>query len=181
MTKPPRRIDNIEDAFEFLREIKAPARLASHATLVKEAADLLLEKLGQLGIVCDKDLVLIGVVFHDAGKSIFPEEFDVKGEKHERAGQELLLGYGVSSKIARCCVSHGQWRSMDCSFEELLVALSDTLWKGKRDDELEKRVIDEAARRLKKEVWDVYIDLDSCFENIASGGSERLKRSEEYR
>ena len=66
---------------------------------------------------------------------------------------------------------------MDVSFEELLVALSDKLWKGKRVSNLELRVIDQIAALLEKNRWDVFEFLDSSFETIASYGDERLSRS----
>jgi hypothetical protein len=66
---------------------------------------------------------------------------------------------------------------MDCSLEELLVALADTLWKGKRDDILENRVMDERLKQATYRRWQLFIEMDSCFEFIAAGGTERLKRS----
>jgi hypothetical protein len=64
------------------------------------------------------------------------------------------------------------------SFEELLVALADKLWKGKREQALEKKVIETAAAKLGRGFWDVFVELDTCFERIASDGTERLARSE---
>jgi hypothetical protein len=51
------------------------------------------------------------------------------------------------------------------------------LWKGVRRDSLEKKVVEEIARRLRVEVWSIFVELDSCFERIADRGPERLKRS----
>ena len=66
---------------------------------------------------------------------------------------------------------------MPCSLEELLVALADALWKGVRRRELEERVIAEVANRRGVDVWDLFVDLDACFETIAHAGPERLSRS----
>ena len=66
---------------------------------------------------------------------------------------------------------------MECSLEELLVALADALWKGVRRAELEERVVAEVAQRLGKSAWDVFVELDSRFEEIADGGRERLGSS----
>ena len=66
---------------------------------------------------------------------------------------------------------------MKCSIEELLIALSDKLWKGKRVEALELCVIDEFASILRVDRWDVFSDLDAVFEDIAAGGYERLQRS----
>jgi hypothetical protein len=61
--------------------------------------------------------------------------------------------------------------------EERVIALADKLWKGKRDDQLELRLIDEVAGRLGVERWDIFEQLDSTFERIASDSSLRLEES----
>jgi hypothetical protein len=66
---------------------------------------------------------------------------------------------------------------MDCSLEELLVALADKLWKGARHEKLERRVIEGVAGKFGKGVWDVFVELDTGFEEIAAGGAARLERS----
>ena len=66
---------------------------------------------------------------------------------------------------------------MSVSLEELLVALSDKLWKGVRNAQLEERVINEAAKALHQEPWDLFVELDSLFEDIAADGAGRLERS----
>ena len=99
------------------------------------------------------------------------------GSRHEQAGQQKLLALGVNPAIARCCVSHGQWESMPCSLEELLIALSDKLWKGKRVQALEDMVIQRIIDILQKDFWDIFPDLDACFEQIAAQGDQRMARS----
>ena len=79
--------------------------------------------------------------------------------------------------LARCCLSHARWAEMRCSLEELVVALADTLWKGKRDAELERQVVQAIGQRAGRDFWDVFIDLDTCFEGIAADGAGRLVRS----
>jgi hypothetical protein len=58
------------------------------------------------------------------------------------------------------------------------VALADKLWKGKREPALEKKVLELAATKLGRDFWDIFVELDTCFESIAAGGTERLARSE---
>ncbi len=65
----------------------------------------------------------------------------------------------------------------DCTLEELVIALADVLWKGKRNDMLEVRFIDAVAARLGRDRWDVFMPLDGVFEDIAAGGHDRLARS----
>ena len=165
------------DALELLKSLGAPKRLIRHLELVGEAAEDLIKLIQTLGIPFDDNFVRLGVAVHDAGKILHPNELSNKGSAHEPDGERLLLDNGVQSDIARCCLSHARFKEMDVSFEELLVALSDKLWKGKRVEELELRVIDHIGVLLKKDRWDVFEILDSGFETIASHGDERLSRS----
>ena len=66
---------------------------------------------------------------------------------------------------------------MECSIEELIIALADKLWKGKREVDLETAVIERISKLTNQDFWQLFIELDSCFENIASEGEERLARS----
>jgi hypothetical protein len=46
------------------------------------------------------------------------------------------------------CGTHARWREEpEVTLEELLVALADSLWKGRRDHQLEQRVVDAVATR----------------------------------
>ncbi len=165
------------DAEALLRRLGAPARLLTHVRLVSEAAEEILAQLQIMGLVVDGDFVRLGVLFHDAGKIRHPDELDGPGAQHEPDGERLLLEHGVDPRIARCCVSHARWPDMECSLEELLVALADKLWKGVRYAELERRVTEGVAAKSGKAFWDVFVELDTAFEEIAAGGSGRLERS----
>lgn len=167
----------VATARELLVRLGAPPRLVQHTVLVGEAAELVLEALSARRIPVDADFVRLGVVFHDAGKILHPDELERPGHEHEPAGERLLLGAGVEPRVARCCVSHARWDQDEVSFEERLVALADKLWKGKREPDLEKRVVEEAAARAGCAFWDVFTDLDERFEAIAATGDERLARS----
>lgn len=166
-----------ESALSLLEELGAPDRLLRHAHLVGEAAELLLAAVALHGADIDPELVRIGVALHDVGKVEHPHELEHPGSEHEPAGQALLLARGVSAEVARMCLSHARWDSMSVSFEELLVALSDKLWKGVRKQELEERVIAELASQVKKDKWELFVPLDSVFERIAADGEHRLARS----
>ena len=170
-------ISNVQEAYRLLESLGASNRLITHLKLVGEAAEEILEKLTSFQIEIQDDIVRLGVAVHDAGKIIHTNELHEKGNLHEPAGEALLLEAGVQSEIARCCLSHARYDSMEVSFEELLVALSDKLWKGKREEKLELDVIDRVAEKLNKNRWDVYSELDEFFEKIALKGDERLSRS----
>jgi hypothetical protein len=61
---------------------------------------------------------------------------------------------------------------------DLLVALADKLWKGKRSGELEGRIIELIAASSGSQVWEVFTVIDGLFESIATKGDERLARSD---
>jgi hypothetical protein len=165
------------EAFALLAAVGAPARLVRHAELVGEAADLLLAALAGLGVAVGADLVRAGAALHDVGKALHPDELARPGAAHEAAGERLLLARGVDAALARVCRSHAQWATMECSLEELVVALADKLWKGVRVAALEEAVIDRAAEASGRSRWDLYVPLDAAFEAVAAGGDARLRRS----
>jgi len=177
MSPPTRRIATLDDARAVLEELGAPQRLITHGHLVAEAANALLAACRALDIEVDRALVQAGAMLHDAGKSLHRAELEGPGALHEEEGQRLLLARGVDDRVARCCVSHARWATLECSFEELLVALSDKLWKGVRVPALEMKVIDAAAARLNADRWSIFVGLDSAFEMIANEGPARLARS----
>ncbi|MCF2872895.1 hypothetical protein L0664_17650 [Octadecabacter sp. G9-8] len=119
-----------EDAFNLLERLGASPRLIKHLELVGEVGGEVISKLDDLGVHYDKTFIQIGIAVHDAGKIVHPNELEKGGNLHEAAGEKLLLEQGVDAKIARCCRSHAQYASMSVSFEELVIALADTLWKG---------------------------------------------------
>ncbi|AFY96033.1 HD domain-containing protein [Chamaesiphon minutus] len=168
---------SVSDAYRFIADLGAPDRLIQHVKLVGEAADILILHFLQLDLEFDLDWIRLGVAFHDVGKILHPSELVEKGNRHEATGEQLLLSNNIDPKIARCCRSHAQWQQMECDFEELVVALADNLWKGKRNTELEERVIARVAQILNQDYWAVFAGLDDKFEQIAATGDRRLARS----
>lgn len=168
---------SVSAARDLLVELGAPARLLRHAELVGEAAELLLKGLAALSVPLRRELVLVGVVLHDAGKIRCRAELEQPGSDHEPAGEALLLEHGVSPELARVCLSHARWSTMEVTLEEMVIALADKLWKGVRRTDLEERVIDAVSARAGKARWDLFVPLDTLFEEIAAGGPERLRRS----
>ena len=166
-----------EDAYSLLNNLGASKQLVTHAKLVGEAADLLIQKCEELKLALDYEFIRMGVVIHDVGKIVHLHEMNMPGSEHEPEGQKILLDKGVSTRLARVCMSHARWVEMECSLEELLIALSDKLWKGKRVGSLELEVVDRISDLLDVERWDIFTDMDMKFEEIAAGGYERLQRS----
>jgi len=172
--------DSLDDAYNILEKLGASSKLLLHVKLVGEAAEILIEKLTALKVPFDADFVRFGVAFHDAGKIIHSNELAEKGNFHEADGEKLLLENGINEKLARCCQSHGKWETTKCSLEEYFIALSDKLWKGKRENLLEEIVVDRIAELSNQDRWEIYVEMDSCFEKIASDGDSRLMRSRNY-
>jgi HD domain len=168
-------LSSLNEAYQLLEDLGALPKLILHVQLVNEAAEQLLVQLEHLRIPIDRQWVIFGVAFHDAGKILHPGELIAKGNYHEAAGETLLLKHGLDPTIARCCRSHAQWQEMDCALEELCVALADNLWKGKRNQALEKIVID--RMEIGRDYWKIFMVMDGCFEAIAAGGDGRLLRS----
>ncbi len=168
---------NLDETFQLLRIIGAPPRLLRHGELVCEAAELLIAGLQKLRVPIHADFIRVGAALHDAGKTVRPEELERPGSAHEPAGEALLLHHGATADIARVCRSHAQWREMDVTLDELLVALSDKLWKGVRNGALEELVVERVAAVTKKERWEAFTALDALFENVAADADGRLERS----
>jgi hypothetical protein len=168
------------DAFALLSSLGAPPRLIRHHELVTEAATEMLSglrrALPRLPFAAGE--VLLGAALHDAGKLLFPGEMSGPGARHEIEGEAYLLGCGVSPSLARFCRTHARWKSPGCGLTDRLVALSDTLWKGKRLPDLELLVRDDLAAALGLDPWSLDERLDSLWESVAAGSAGRLARSQ---
>ena len=151
--------------------------LVRHHELVVEAAGQLIEGLASLGVPFDREHVLAGAAIHDAGKILHPREMAEAGHAHERSGEAMLLAAGADARIARACVTHADWSHPSATIEDRLIALADKLWKGKRDDDLERALVEELAASSGRAAWDVFEAFDGLCERIASDGPARLARS----
>ncbi len=170
------RVTDVDDALALLTELGAPPHLVRHHALVAEAATDLVAGLAEYRRVFDGAVVVLGAAVHDAGKILHPAEMRGPGHRHEAAGRDLLLVQGLPH-LARYCVSHAQWSPPGVPLEDLLVALADKLWKGKRVQALEHAVVTRLAAATGAEFWEVFVHADSAFERVAADGATRLARS----
>lgn len=132
-------LNSWEDGIRLLKDLKASKSLINHHELVVETAERILDRLpSSVKHSIDRNSVLIGCSVHDIGKIIRPSEENKSGEDHELAGRDFLLSIGLSPKIARYCMIH-TLPEEKLYLEELVVGISDNLWKGSRD--------------LSKELW----------------------------
>ena len=170
-------LNNRDEAFELLRTLGASDRLLLHAEIVSDVALQLVQVCKKVNATIDVTLVEIGAIIHDSGKIIHINELSEPGNKHEAAGNKLMLENGASELQARFCLSHAQFDHMRVSLEELTVALADKIWKGKRVIDLELKYVEQVALSSGKDHWEIYSGIDSSIESIASEGDIRLARS----
>jgi hypothetical protein len=159
-------------AAELLRALAAPPRLAAHLRVVHDVAWSLTDTLGRLrpDLEFDTTAVLFGAATHDIGKVEHVAELSAPGHRHEEAGRDLLLRYGVPAHLARFAGSHGSWAAPEATLDDLLVSLADKVWKGARVPDLEERV----GRHLGGAPWQAFLALDDLLQPVAAGADQRL-------
>ena len=159
-------------AAELLRALDAPPRLGAHLRAVHDVAWTLTDRLGRLWppLAFDTTAVLFGAATHDIGKIEHPAELSAPGHRHEEAGRDLLLRYGVPAHLARFAGSHGSWTAPESTLDDLLVSLADKVWKGARVPDLEERV----GGHLGGAPWEAFLVLDDLLQPLAAGADERL-------
>ncbi len=161
---------------KLLERQNAPERLKRHLRIVHMVAFDLLSKLKEVFplIPIYEKLVLFGAATHDIGKIVVEEELYRNGNKHEVIGMKMLISFGFSEAEARFAKTHGNWIDKDLEIEDLLVCLSDKIWKGKRILELEELICKRISIISKQNYWSVYVALDSIIERIALGADQRI-------
>ncbi|MFF7447920.1 MULTISPECIES: HD domain-containing protein [unclassified Streptomyces] len=165
-----------DQAADLLRKLDAPPRLAAHLRAVHDVAHRLVEWLSQRhpSLLLDREAVLFGAATHDIGKTVHVAELSGPGSSHEDAGRELLLSHGVAPRLARFAATHATWTLPDIALEDLLVSLSDKVWKNKRVPELEDLVVRRLAGASGRTVWEEFMDLDDLLTSLGEGAEGRL-------
>ncbi|HKC73197.1 MAG TPA: HD domain-containing protein [Chloroflexota bacterium] len=162
---------------ELLRGLDASPRLLAHLVLVHDVAARLLEALAETWphLPIDAGAVLLGAATHDIGKVRVPEEVTSPGTTHAVLGQQVLEAHGFSTELARYARTHETWaEEPDVAPEDLLVALSDYLWRGKRDSALEGAVTAWIADAVSAAPWVVFLDFDDIATDLAQDAPRRL-------
>jgi hypothetical protein len=166
-----------EEASKICVKVNAPPRLVAHLTLVHDVSIRLVDNLQKAfpDFRFDRESVLFGAATHDIGKATYVNELSGPGKLHEAHGRRLLMELGVPEPRSRFAYSHGNWDdNAEIQVEDLFVALADNCWKGKRNAELEDRIVNEIARQTGRPEWDVFSALDDILQGLTVDADERL-------
>ena len=160
----------------LLEILNSPERLKRHLRIVHATAFEILKQLKVEWPTLDlnQELILFGAATHDIGKTEITDELFESGKRHELTGMIILLNHGFTKEQSRFALTHGNWQDDSLNIEDLLVALSDKIWKGSRIDDLEKLLGQKLSSMLNCNYWDVYGKLDSILSRIALGADEKL-------
>lgn len=165
------------EAVRLLHQLSAPPRLLAHLVLVHDAACTLIERISaefpeaQL----DPDLVRFGAATHDIGKILHPEELTESGKhQHQRSGVQLLHSLGIPPERARFAFTHGNWSGEHITLDDLIVALADKAWKGKRIEALETRTVETLSAATLRPLWACHAELDEILQFVAQDADRKL-------
>jgi len=165
-----------DDVVELLRSAHAPLRLAAHLRAVHDVAVAICNWLARTypAVRFDADAVAFGAATHDIGKAIHPEELNGPGTQQEAAGADYLVRLGVPPHRARFAATHNAWDQPDIALDDLLVVLADKVWKGRRDEDAERRVLAMLENQTGATQWEIFSLLDDELAQIADSADERL-------
>jgi putative nucleotidyltransferase with HDIG domain len=158
--------------------LSAPPRLIAHLLLVHDAACTLIDRIAVEFPEAhfNPDLVRFGAAVHDIGKTLHPDELTESGKhNHQRAGFELLQSLGITKERARFAWTHSNWTdSQQITLEDLLVALADKSWKGKRIGALESLTADLLSSATARPKRDCYAKLDEIIRSLSQHADKKL-------
>ncbi|MHA1378775.1 MAG: HD domain-containing protein [Candidatus Helarchaeota archaeon] len=128
-----------EEALSLLERVGLSNNIINHSIAVADKALEIAKKLNENGVTLDIQLVEIGALLHDIGRS------KVHGWQHPIIGGEIIRENGFSDKLARIAETHilGGLSEKDCeilglpvnryipeNIEEKIVSYADKLTKG---------------------------------------------------
>jgi putative nucleotidyltransferase with HDIG domain len=166
------------EAVRICERLSAPPRLVAHLVLVHDTACILIDRIAAEFPEAhfDPDLVRFGAALHDIGKILHPNELTESGKnKHQRSGVELLQSLGIPKKRARFAWTHSNWTDTEqITLEDLLVALADKTWKGKRIDALESLTADLLSTSTARPKSDCYAKLVEIIQSLSQHADKKL-------
>jgi hypothetical protein len=82
---------------------------------------------------------------------------------------------GISGERARFACTYANWDTApSINLEDLLVALADKCWRGKRVDKLESKITALLSAASNKPEWACYAELDGIAEELTKDADARL-------
>lgn len=166
------------EALRIYQQLSISPRLLAHLVLVHDTACKLIECIDDAfpGLDFDHEAVLFGAAVHDIGKTVHPNELIESGKKkHQKAGVEILESLGVPDKKARFAFTHSNWNDpQKITLEDLLVALADKCWKGKRISQLESLTAETLSNATGKPAWECYASMDEIIQSLSRNADKRL-------
>ena len=169
---------NVTEALSIQRDLDFPVRLIEHHRIVSEVTHALSEALNSIGLAIDSERAELMASIHDVGKSIVTDELSGVGSVHEELGVGVAESFGLPSSVSKICRSHNSQTTDGMDMEEIIVRLADKLWKGKRDFEFEQQAVSHFADYLGKDSWEVFMEADKIFEEVADSGHQRLETTQ---
>lgn len=161
---------------DLLSRTNSPPRLQAHLALVHDVACQLTAHLHKVWpvLALDEESVHMGAAVHDIGKVIHLQELTAPGHSHEDAGRRLLVDLGWPERWARFALTHARDLGAGDPLEDLLVAVADKVWRGKREDTLEQALVHRIAALSGDEPWQVWMMLDDILTRLAEDAPDRL-------
>lgn len=140
------KLPSKETAFDLLKKLKVPYQVRRHSLKVAEKALELAYQIKKAEV--DLDLVEIGALLHDIGRS------KTHGFKHAIIGGEILRDRGFPSSLSRICETHilggldkedarllnlPEREYLPVSIEEKIICLADKLTAGSKEVTIDQR------------------------------------------
>ncbi|WP_167883476.1 HD domain-containing protein [Leptospira wolffii] len=164
-------IEALENLYYFQKELGVPEQLLKHHEITLSVAVKIVNDLPtEIRENLVTEIIFTGIFLHDIGKVLYPEELSFEGKSHEKAGRDFLLLLGIPDEIANFCIS-----DEINSLEKLISVISDRIWTGVRDIDLEFDLIELVSFTLGKEFWETYAELDGLFEKIAVDSFDKYR------
>ena len=160
----------------LLKKLNAPERLVKHLTIVHSVTFEIISKFKDEwpDLVLKEKETLFGASTHDVGKTKIRSELYEKGSTHKLEGYKMLKDFGYPEELSRFAKTHGNWKNGNLDMEDLIVCVSDKIWKGQRINDLEELICKKLSDSLLLKYWDVYTKLDLIFGTIALEAEKRL-------
>jgi len=168
----------------ILQLLSPHPRLFAHLVLVHDAACTLIDRISTEfpEAYFHSELVEFGAAIHDIGKTNHPEELNQSGKhEHQSSGLELLQSIGIPYERARFAWTHGNYSGEQVALEDLIVALADKCWKGKRVEELELRIAEFLSTATSRPAWDCYAKLDEIIQDLSQHADRKIAWQASFR